>query len=129
MQGTELDWFPIARDWSRTGSDCKGLEPDWFRLQGTGAGLVPIARDWSRTGSNYKRLEPELEPELVPTTDRKGLVPQPKAKGWFSWFLHRRQIMFFSFWRDKFKMATKTVFFFCVFLGVLSFQLPKFYIL
>jgi hypothetical protein len=63
------------------------LEPDWFRLQGIGTGLVR-------------------------TTDRKGLVPQPKAKGWFSWFLRRQQIVFFSFLAKKIQNGKNIVFFF-----------------
>jgi hypothetical protein len=56
-------------------------QTDWFRLQGTGTGLVP-------------------------TTDRKGLVPQPIASDWFH---NRRQRAGGS---RGFCVAEKIVFFF-----------------
>jgi hypothetical protein len=56
---------------------------------------------------------------LVPTTDRKGPVPQSKGKGpVLVVFLRRRQICVFLFWRNKFKMAKKTIVWFFFFGGV-----------
>jgi hypothetical protein len=57
---------------------------DWFRLQGTGTGLVP-------------------------TTDRKGLVPQPKARAGSRGFCVADKIVFFFFGETNSKWQ-KTVF-------------------